>query len=70
MGLKTHPHWMMKYVDIHLFTLLSEDLNINWVAKGIKQDVRGSKRIQEQQRGLSEDSTIIKTIMNTDVNNL
>ena len=23
-------------VDIHLFTLLSEDLNTNWVTKGIK----------------------------------
>ena len=38
MGLKTLMHWMLKYVDIHLFTLLSEDLNTNWVTKGIKED--------------------------------
>ena len=52
MALKTHMHRMLKYVDIHLFTLLSEDLKTNWVTTEIKSDVRGFKKIQEEQRGL------------------
>ena len=54
-GLKILMHWRWKYLNIHLLTLPSEDINTNWNTTGSKQDVRGYKRIQEEQRVLYND---------------